>query len=112
MWKYVLAGCLAVAVLGGCANANWKEGIRPWWQLSAKEFAAIPKEMTKADVERAVGKPLLAETFARLGEDVWDYRFLDGTKKYGAEVHFNLDGKVTYVVTFEDSCPSAPVACH
>ena len=111
MRKSVLAGCLAVVVFGGCATGNWREGMRPWWTLNERDFAAIAREKTKADVELALGKPLLVETFSNLREQVWDYRLLSGTQKFGAEVHFDMEGRVTYVVTYPDTCPMGAVAC-
>lgn len=109
----VLAAWLAVVVLGGCAAGNWREGIRPWWTLNERDFAAITPEKTRADVERMLGKPLLVETFASLREEVWDYRFLEGgVGRFAAEVHFNMDGKATYVVSYPDNCPQAPVGCR
>ena len=72
----------------------------------------FPGELAVAEVERALGKPLLVENFANIREDVWDYRFLDGTtRRFGAEVHFHAGGAVKYVVTYPDSCPWAAVAC-
>ena len=112
MRKSVLAGCLAVVVLGGCATGNWREGIRPWWTLNERDFAAITREKTKAEVERMLGKPLLVETFSNLREEVWDYRLLNGTQMFGAEVHFDMDGGATYVVTYPDSCPLSAVGCR
>ena len=113
MRKSVLAACLAVLVLAGCAAAAWQEGIRPWWTLNERDFAAITRGKTKAEVEAALGKPLLEETFSRLGEQVWDYRFLNnGVGRFAAEVHFDLEGRTTYVVTYLDECPRGPVGCR
>lgn len=112
MRKSVLAGWLAVVVLGGCASAGWQEGMRPWWTINERHIASITPESTKAEVERILGKPLLVETFSRLGEEVWDYRFLNGsTQAYAAEVHFNMNAKRTYVVTYPDNCQFGPVGC-
>jgi outer membrane protein assembly factor BamE (lipoprotein component of BamABCDE complex) len=112
MRKYVLAGYLAAMVLGGCATANPWEGVRPSWTLNEKDFAAITPGKSMVEVERALGRPLLAETFANLREVVWSYRFVDGgVRRFGAEVHFHDDGKVKYVVTYEDRCVMEPVAC-
>lgn len=113
MRKFILAGCLAVVVLGGCAAAGtWREGIRPWWTLNERDFAAITREKTTTEVERMLGKPLLVETFSNLQETVWDYRFLDGgVRRFAAEVHFNMEGAVTYVVTYPDNCPFSPIGC-
>ena len=112
MRKSVLAGCLAVAALGGCASGDWREGLRPWWTLNERDFAAITREKTKADVEGMLGKPLLVETFSNLREQVWDYRLLSGTRQFGGEVHFDMEGRVTYVVTYPDTCPMGAVACR
>lgn len=110
MQKPVLALCLLV--LCGCATGNWREGRRPWWTLTEREFAAITREMPAVDVERILGKPLLVETFANLREKVWDYRFLNHVVgRYAAEVHFDLEGKATYVVTYPDHCPFNAVGC-
>ena len=113
MRKSVLAGCLAVVVLGGCAAGDWREGMRPWWTLNERDFAAITREKTPAEVERMLGKPLLVETFSNLREEVWNYRFLDsGVRRFAAEVHFDRDGRATYVVTYPDNCPLGPVGCR
>ena len=113
MRKSVLAGCLAVLVLGGCATAGWQEGMRPWWTINERELAAIGRGATAAEVERALGKPLLVETFSNLQEKVWDYRFLDGgVRRFAGEVHFDMQGAVTYVVTYPDNCPFRPVGCR
>ena len=111
MRKFIVAGCLVV--LGGCATPAWQEGVRPWWTLNERDFAAIAPEKSKAEVERAVGRPLLVETFPRLREEVWSYRFKEGvTRVFGAEVHFRADGGVTYVTTYEDTCVRGPTPCH
>ena len=113
MRKSILTGCLAVVLLGGCAAGNWREGMRPWYALNERDFAAISRDMTKAEVERMLGKPLFVETFSNLREDVWDYRFLDGgVRKYAAEVHFNMEGRATYVVTYPDNCSFGPIGCR
>ena len=113
MRRSVLAGCLAVLVLGSCATANWRDGVRPWWTLNERDFAAITREKTKSEVERMLGKPLLVETFSNLREEVWDYRFLDGgVRRFAAEVHFGVEGGLTYVVTYPDSCPFSSVGCR
>ena len=111
MLKHVVMGCLAVALLGGCASDGWREGIRPWWTLTEREFGAIKQGATSTDVEAMVGKPLAVEHFARLGEDVWDYRFLDHSVSwYAAEVHFR-GGQVASVVAYPDHCSMGPIGC-
>lgn len=113
MRKAVLCGCLAAVVLGGCATANWREGMRPWWTINERDIASITREKTKTEVEGILGRPLLVETFSNLREEVWDYRFLDGgVRTFAAEVHFKMDGNTTYVVTYPDSCPLDPIGCR
>lgn len=112
MRKSVLAGCLAVVALGGCATTAWQEGMRPWWTLNERDFAAITPEKTMAEVERMLGKPLLVETFSNLREEVWDYRFAwSGVRRYAAEIHFDMEGRAKYVVTYPDNCPLAAIGC-
>jgi outer membrane protein assembly factor BamE (lipoprotein component of BamABCDE complex) len=101
---------LALVLLGGCAT---QEGVRPKWTLQAKDFAPItPGNTNKADVERMVGKPIMTMVFRNLGEETWDYRYLDGTITYAAEVHFDMQGKTKYYVTYPDNCVFAPVGCR
>jgi outer membrane protein assembly factor BamE (lipoprotein component of BamABCDE complex) len=112
MRKSVLAGFLAVVVLGSCATGNWRDGMRPWWTLTDRDFTAITRDQTKAEVERALGKPLFVETFTNLREEVWDYRLLSGVQKKAAEIHFDMEGRVTNVVTYPDNCPFGPIGCR
>jgi outer membrane protein assembly factor BamE (lipoprotein component of BamABCDE complex) len=113
MRQSFLAACLAVLILGGCATGNWQEGVRPWWTLNEGDIAAVTRDQTKAEVERRLGKPLLVERFSRLREEVWNYRFLEGrVRRFAAEVHFDLEGKTTYVATYRDNCTFGPVGCR
>jgi outer membrane protein assembly factor BamE (lipoprotein component of BamABCDE complex) len=98
------------AVLEGCAT---QEGVRPKWTLQARDFVPIMAGNTnKADVERLVGKPIMTMVFRNLGEETWDYRYLDGTMTYVAEVHFDLQGKTKYYATYPDQCQFAPTGCR
>jgi outer membrane protein assembly factor BamE (lipoprotein component of BamABCDE complex) len=110
MKTFMMVALAGVALLGGCATHQ--QG-RSWWTLSEQNFAAIqPGTTGKEDVERLVGTPLLATVFPRLQEEVWDYRFLNGTMTYGAEVHFDTSGRTKYTATYPDRCPFEPVACR
>src|SRR3954449_12242890 len=103
----VLAALSGAALVGGCATHQQS---RSWWTLSEQNFAAIqPGATGKEDVERLVGTPLLATVFPRQQEEVWDYRFLNGTREYGAEVHFDMQGRAKYTATYPDLCPFGPV---
>lgn len=79
----------ALAALCGCA---WDQGIRPFWTLHDADFRQLKPGMTKADVEARVGKPIEAITFVRMGEEVWDYSFLDGQIHMRAYVYFDMKG--------------------
>jgi len=56
-----------------------------------------PGVTTKDDVLREVGLPLLKSYFPRQGEEVWDYRYLQGTATFMlAYVHFDSKGTYKY----------------
>ena len=56
-----------------------------------------PGVTTKEDVRKQVGVPLTESHFPRLNEDVWEYRYLDGTTIVMlAYVHFDPKGVLTY----------------
>jgi outer membrane protein assembly factor BamE (lipoprotein component of BamABCDE complex) len=100
----------AAALLAGCATHQ--QG-RSWWTLNEQSFAGIaPGKTSKQDVERQLGTPLLATVFRNLDEEVWDYRYLNGTRTYGAEVHFDLQGRAKYTSTYPDYCPFGPAPCR
>jgi hypothetical protein len=100
----------AAIILGGCVT---QEGVRPKWTLQERDFAPItPATTSKGDVERLVGKPLMTMVFRNLEEEVWDYRYLDGTRTFVAEVHFDMQGRTKYYKTYLDDCPMNPVGCR
>jgi len=104
---YALA---AAAALAGCAT---QEGVRPKWTLHPGDFASIaPQKTGKQDVERLVGRPLMTMVFQNLGEEVWDYRYMDGVKTYVAEIHFDMQGRTKYMTTYPDRCGLGPVGCR
>jgi outer membrane protein assembly factor BamE (lipoprotein component of BamABCDE complex) len=104
---YVVA---AVAALAGCAV---QEGVRPKWTLHEGDFALIaPQKTGKQDVERLVGKPLTTMVFPRLGEEVWDYRYMSGVQTYIAEIHFDMQGRTKYTTTYPDRCGLGPIGCR
>lgn len=101
----------AAALLAGCAS--YQQG-RPYYTLRGSDFAPLAgAPTTKADVERLFGRPLTAMVFARQGEEVWDYRFLNGTFVYIAEIHFDLgDGHTKYYLVHYDRCPLSATGCY
>ena len=101
---------LAAALVAGCATHQ--QG-RAWYTLSEQSFAGIkPGTTSKADVQRDLGDPALAMTFARQGEEVWDYRFLNGTRYYVAELHFDTQGVAKYVAMYPDRCALRAMPCR
>jgi outer membrane protein assembly factor BamE (lipoprotein component of BamABCDE complex) len=81
-------------LLAGCAV---DPAIKTWWTIKEDNFLQLRQgQATKADVRAALGEPLLETTFARQGEEVWDYRYLDGTRRMLAWVYFDMRGVYKY----------------
>ena len=98
------------AVLAGCAT---QQGMRPKWTLHEGDFASIaPQKTSKQEVERAVGRPLMSTVFANLGEEIWDYRYMNGVETWVAEVHFDMQGRTKYTTTYKDRCVLGPIGCR
>ena len=108
--KTLFAAVFAAALVAGCAP--YHQG-RDWWTLGPDTFTGLaPGTTGKADVERLVGQPLLANVFPRQGEEVWDYRYLNGTRAYVAEIHFDDQGRTKYVASYPDRCSFHPTPCR
>jgi outer membrane protein assembly factor BamE (lipoprotein component of BamABCDE complex) len=108
--KTSLMTAFVAALLAGCATHQQGQS---WWTLSEQSFASIkPGTTSKNDVQRDLGTPLLAMTFPRLEEEVWDYRYLNGTRTYVAELHFDAQGRTKYVATYPDHCVQHPMPCR
>jgi outer membrane protein assembly factor BamE (lipoprotein component of BamABCDE complex) len=106
----LLCSVVAAAALAACAA---QEGVRPKWTLHEGDFTSItPQKTSKQDVERLVGKPLTTMVFPRLGEEVWDYRYMNGVDTYVAEVHFDMQGQTKYYTTYWDRCGLGPIGCR
>ncbi|MBI2319294.1 MAG: outer membrane protein assembly factor BamE [Betaproteobacteria bacterium] len=82
----------ALAALVGCAADT---GIRGFWTLRDTDFRKLKPGMNKANVVALVGRPQAAVTFARLGEEVWDYSYLDYQVHMRAYVYFDTKGLFT-----------------
>jgi outer membrane protein assembly factor BamE (lipoprotein component of BamABCDE complex) len=108
--KLHFAAAFTAAALAGCAT--YHQG-RDWWTLTPDTFSGLtPGTTGKADVERLVGRPLLANAFPRQGEEVWDYRYLNGTRTYVAEIHFDGEGRTKYVASYPDRCSFRATPCR
>ena len=68
----------------------------PWWTIHESAFRKLkPGVSTKEDVRRDIGVPLTESHFPRLNEDVWEYRYLEGTTIVMlAYVHFDATSGV------------------
>lgn len=83
----ILAGCV---LLSGCAAY----APTPWWTIKETALNDLkPGVTTKEDVRNLIGTPLSETHFPRQGEDVWDYRYLEGTTiRMLAYVYFDSKG--------------------
>lgn len=100
----LLKGVSTVAVslylLAGCAV---DPAMKPWWTLREADLRQLqPGKTTKAEVRMALGGPVLDMTFPRQGEEVWDYRYLDGAMYMLAWVYFDARGVYKYYTAQPD----------
>ena len=91
----------APLLLAACAT-----GYRPtpYWTIHDTNFNSLqPGVTTKEDVRKAVGEPLLQMHFARQDEDVWDYRYIEGTTMVSlAYLYFTPQGVLKHWEHFLD----------
>ena len=88
--KGVSMVAVSLCLLTGCAV---DPSTKPWWTLREADLRQLqPGKTTKADVRTALGSPVLDMTFPRQGEEVWDYRYLDGVMHMLAWVYFDARG--------------------
>lgn len=96
--KFVIA-VLALAI-AGCAV---DPAVKPWWTLNEASFAQIkPRATSKDEVRSLVGRAMLETKFPNLREEVWDYRYLDVSRRFMIEIHFDDNGVVTYTSSYPD----------
>ena len=90
---------VSAALIAGCAVDSPK----PWWTLGDANFRSLQTgQTTKAEVRASLGRPVAEMVFASQGEEVWDYRFLQGTLVMYATVHFDTRGTYKYYVAQPD----------
>ena len=98
--KFPIASVALALLLAGCAV---DPAVKPYWTLTEASFAPIKAGITdKSEVRNLLGKALLESMFPRQGEEVWDYRYLEGVRPYFAEIHFDLKGKAKYTTYYPD----------
>lgn len=79
--------------LSGC-NLLPAPGVRPFWTLTETDFLKLKPGMSKAEVEKTVGRPLVSYTYPRQQEEVWEYDWLATQIRMKALVNFDLGGKL------------------
>jgi outer membrane protein assembly factor BamE (lipoprotein component of BamABCDE complex) len=96
MVKAKLLGILAVLLLAGCAS---DPASKMWSDLREESFRGLrPGVTTQAEVVKAIGSPQQKTSFERLGEETWDYRYIDGNMQMLAWVVFDSQGKFKHYV--------------
>lgn len=90
-------------VLGALAACATDPAVKPWWTLKEASFIPIKPGTTKDQVRSLLGKSMLETRFPALAEEVWDYRYVNGTTYlYITEVHFDDKGVVKYYTQYPD----------
>lgn len=82
----------ALAALAGCAGDPL---VRPFWSLRDTDFRQLKPGMTKEQVIGIVGKPEFSNVFPHMGEEAWDYSYLDVQTRMRAWVYFDMKGLFT-----------------
>jgi outer membrane protein assembly factor BamE (lipoprotein component of BamABCDE complex) len=99
---------VSLLALDGCAIDH---AGKQWWALQETSFRQLqPGKTTKADVRTLFGSPINAVAFPRQGEEVWDYRFLNGSIIMLAWVYFDRDGVYKYYTAQPDPARYDPGA--
>jgi outer membrane protein assembly factor BamE (lipoprotein component of BamABCDE complex) len=90
--KLLTAG--AAVFLAACAGSY---NPTLYTSIHDSAFASLkPGTTTKEDVRKQIGVPLTESHFPRLNEDVWEYRYIEGTTVVMlAYVHFDPNGVLT-----------------
>ena len=98
-WKDSFLVSAVLLSLTACAGYAPGTVPTPYWSIHTPAFDNLkPGVTTKADVRRQVGIPLTEMTFQRQKDEVWEYRYLDGsTIVMLAYVHFDPNGSFKYL---------------
>ncbi len=70
--------------------------------LKAADFAKVTPGLTQAQVRRLLGRPARVAGYALKEQEVWDWRFLDGTNSKVFSVSFDAAGKVVETATTDE----------
>ena len=99
-WQRALSAGTVLLSLTACTGYS----PTPYWSIHTPAFASLkPGVTTKAEVRQQIGTPLTETTFQRKNEEVWEYRYLDGsTIGMLAYLHFDPNGVFKYAEHFLD----------
>ena len=96
----ILAVTAMVLGLAACAADT---GVKPFWTVR-DSILQIKPGMSKAEVQKLAGNPIMAFNFPRLQEDAWLYDYLEGQIRMKSWVHFTApEGIVKYATQEYDS---------
>lgn len=89
-----------VLVLTACATDT---GVRPFWEIR-DSILQIKPGMTKAEVRKLLGNPIMVFDFPRLQQEAWLYDYLERQIRMKSWVHFTSpEGIVKYHTQEYDS---------
>jgi len=93
--RLLLLSLIAATLLGACATGYHPT---PYWMMQESQFSAlVPGKATKDQVMKDIGVPLMQSFFPRQNEEVWEYRYLDGSAtRMLAYVYFTPEGVYKY----------------
>jgi len=70
--------------------------------LNPDSFAKVMPGLERDQVRRMLGKPTRTQVYALKQEEVWDWRFLDGSENKQFSVTFDKNGRVSATATTLD----------
>jgi len=93
-WKQGFSAGVVLLALAACTGYS----PTPHWKLHTSDFEKLkPGVTTSAEVRQQVGIPLTEAAFPQKNEEVWEYRYLDGsTIVMLAYLHFDQNGVFKY----------------
>jgi len=99
-WKHSLSASTAFVLLAACTSYS----PTPYWSIHTPAFDNLrPGVTTQAEVRQQVGTPLTETTYPQKKEQVWEYRYLDGsTIVMLAYLHFDPNGVLKYTEHYLD----------
>jgi hypothetical protein len=100
-----LRNSFAVAALIALAACATGPRPTPYWTIHDTAFKDLkPGVSTEDDVRKQLGVPLTESHFPRKNEDVWEYRYMEGTTRVMlAYVHFDpQSGLLKYTEQYLD----------